>query len=372
MNETKYGIISDVHEKIGLVKVAIENFKSQGVTKLILNGDISSINAQSQDEAQKYFAHILGTAAQSGLETFVQPGSHETIDVYEPVLNFFASRYNNIIDTKLNPKIEFDSHHLIFIPGSDVNGIGEYSFGNNPNLPTSKYVRTKEELIQIDDYGEFVAMLQNGQIPNIEGIMEYKNINDVRNLVTDPDKTIVICHVPRNFNGVSNGVDVAHFIESYSLDMRLASYISNPKLKEKFIHATKIVPAETSVGQKLLSRQDSMKIKNGNFSEDEIISFGMRYSLMNAQPVIEFNVEKFENRGNNELKTLYQELGITKAVNGHFHEASHNAHDSKGIFIPQNTLVNELYWNSGHMDNRHTGILTIKDNAVSYQNLDFN
>ncbi len=369
MTETTYGIISDAHQKIGLVKLAIENFKSEGINKLILNGDISNDTADSTSEAQKYLEYILETAGKSGLETFIQPGSHEVIGLYEPLVAFFANKYPNIIDTIKNPKMDFGSHQLVFLPGSDhING--EYIFGNT-KLPTGEYVKTAQGLIQIDNYGQFIEIVQSKQIPNIQGVMQYQNINDLRNLLTNPDKTILVCHVPRKFDNVANGIDSAHFVEGYKLDVRLVSYKTSPKLKEKFISSSGLIPAQTPEAQKLLSRPNSMKIVDKNFTEDEIISFGVRYSLMQGSPIVEFNVEKYENRGNEDLKNLYQELGITKAVSGHFHESGHNAHDSNGISIPQNTLVNELYWNSGCLDNRQTGILTVKDEKVKYRNITF-
>jgi hypothetical protein len=81
---------------------------------------------------------------------------------------------------------------------------------------------------------------------------------------------------------------------------------------------------------------------------------------------------KRENRGNEDLKNLYSELGITKAVSGHFHESSHRATDSNGIIVPQNTFVDNLYWNAGHLDVGHAGILIVKNGKVNYQNITIN
>lgn len=78
---------------------------------------------------------------------------------------------------------------------------------------------------------------------------------------------------------------------------------------------------------------------------------------------------KKENSGNEALRDLYEELGIKKAVSGHFHESGHRACDKNGNHVPENTLVEELFWNSGHLDVGQTGILTVNDNKVSYRNL---
>ena len=36
-------------------------------------------------------------------------------------------------------------------------------------------------------------------------------MQDLTRLVTAPEKTIVVCHVPRKFDNVKTGVDVAKF-----------------------------------------------------------------------------------------------------------------------------------------------------------------
>ena len=97
----------------------------------------------------------------------------------------------------------------------------------------------------------------------------------------------------------------------------------------------------------------------GNVSDDEMRLIAASNGL----------TLKEENRGNKDLANLYEELGITKAVSGHFHESGHRAHDGKVNPIQQGTLVKELYWNSGQLDLGQTGILTISDGKVAYQNV---
>ena len=76
-----------------------------------------------------------------------------------------------------------------------------------------------------------------------------------------------------------------------------------------------------------------------------------------------------ENRGNEDLKSLYEELGINKAVSGHFHESGHRANNRMGNHVPEGNLVTDLFWNSGCLDAGQTGILTVGDGTVSYRNI---
>ena len=69
------------------------------------------------------------------------------------------------------------------------------------------------------------------------------------------------------------------------------------------------------------------------------------------------------------MKSIYEELGIRKAVSGHFHESGHRANDRNGNHVQEGTNVNELFWNSGYLDAGQTGILTIRGDEVSYQNI---
>ena len=70
------------------------------------------------------------------------------------------------------------------------------------------------------------------------------------------------------------------------------------------------------------------------------------------------------------MRDVYEELGINKAVSGHFHEASHRANDSYGNHVEEGKKVTDLFWNSGHLDIGHTGILTVDGEQASYQNID--
>ncbi|MDO8721448.1 MAG: hypothetical protein Q7J31_04380, partial [Syntrophales bacterium] len=67
-NETRYGIISDVHKDPRTVSFAIDTLKIIGIEKLILNGDIGE-RKNTLQESQDYVAVILEAAGKSGLET---------------------------------------------------------------------------------------------------------------------------------------------------------------------------------------------------------------------------------------------------------------------------------------------------------------
>jgi len=289
---TKYGIISDVHRDPRIVAPAIEVLKSQGAEKLILNGDIGN--------SQEFVAFVVNSAGKSGLETYVQPGSHEKLEDFEPVMEFFKDKYSNLINTVENQKISCNGHELVFLPGSDFRCGGQYALSNQ-GLP-SKICRDDKNLVRII------------------------NMNDLTKLVSNPDKTIVICHVPRKFDNMEYGIDMAEFGE----------------VENDFV-------------------MNEEKIESGSIFPIQIAS-----QLYNAGAPITL---KKENRGNKDLEKIYNELGIRKAVSGHFHESGHRACDRNGNYVSENEFTDELFWNSGYCDAGQTGILTVSDNKVKYQNI---
>src|SRR3990167_5729021 len=141
MNQTKYGIISDVHGNPRAVSLAVEVLMKEGVEKLLVNGDIGDRQPTLQ-RSQDYIAVILDAIGKSGLEAYVQPGSHETIYAYKPVLDFFTDKYSNTIDTIENTFRKEKEHDLIFIPGSDWVSGGEFRIGTE--LDSGMYIATEQ------------------------------------------------------------------------------------------------------------------------------------------------------------------------------------------------------------------------------------
>ncbi len=356
VKETKYGVIADVHKNPQYVGLAIDVLKSEGAQKLLVNGDIGGSYGDLK-KSQDYTARILDAVGKSGLESFVQPGSHETLLGYGPVIEYFSGKYQNIIDTTSQAKSDQDDHHLIFIPGSDFTCGGEYRFGNSL-IESDRYFANGKELFQFDDWNQFADAI-NRKI--VEEAFEYFNINDVRKFLTSPRKTIVVCHVPRKFDNLENSVDMAEFgitedgfKEFYVIDENGSQQVLIEKPNDDHYKFLEDI------------RNKKFKIKSVNTVHNgSIYPIEVARNLPDSYPV---QIKK-ENRGNEDLKKLYEELGITKSVSAHFHESSVRASDLNGNKVPQDVFTKELFWNAGHLDSGSTGILTVRGEEVSYKNL---
>lgn len=325
-NKTNYGLISDIHKDPRIVATAIDVLKKEGTDKLLVNGDIGETQETLQD-SQNYVAFVLDIIGKSGLEAYVQPGSHETFGAFSPVLDAMSERYPNLIDTIKTPSVDGKNHRLVFLPGSDWNAGGEYTIGNQQEIPTGTYIKTQEGLIKFFDFDQYIDLIQQGVA---QGILHYQNMADLKGRVSDPDKTIVVCHVPRKFDNIDICVDMAYFAEKPDGSLMPGVVVEN------------------------IIRQQV-----GNVPYDVIEKIAKENNF----------TFKHENSGNEDLRDLYQELGLTKAINGHFHESGHRANDSQGNAVFQGQMVAELFWNSGHLDVGQTGILTVGDGKVSYRNI---
>jgi len=115
---TNYGIISDIHNDPRLTHLAAEVLKNEGADKLILNGDVIE-NQDTIEATHLYFAIVLEAVAKTGLETFVNTGSHETVVGFEPAISYFQNKHSNIVSALQQRKVEDKDHHLVFLPGSD-------------------------------------------------------------------------------------------------------------------------------------------------------------------------------------------------------------------------------------------------------------
>ena len=157
--------------------------------------------------------------------------------------------------------------------------------------------------------------------------LDTDNFNKV---ISDPEKTIVFSHIPRKFDNIDEAVDMAYFGESSNGSI-MPGMIIEKHIKQQF----------------------------GDVPLDKLMSIAQHNGF----------ILKKENRGNEELKQLYNQIGVSKSINGHFHESSQRANDLNGNHVEQGNYVSDLFWNASYLDKGRVGILTVKDNKVKYKNI---
>ncbi len=339
MREYKYGIISDIHAADPrLVYTALDTFKKRKVDAVILNGDILGNRYRGPDlKPEDYLPFILHVADELGLETYIQPGSHESFAHFHGLVKALMDKHENTHYTLENPAIEEESHKLIFLPGSDwtVRGVFGYKISDENPTGIIKY---------LDKTGSFH--------------LEYNiNPHDIKSLVEDPQNTILVSHVPRRFS-TENAVDIAHFVE---IDVINA---------DGLVRTTGVTPVKAHKPQPGVPFIEY----NPNLTEEElkreIVEVAREYAKKNNTDLVTVEVERKTNRGNETLAEILEKEGITKGISGHFHESVWNAHDTAGEYIPPKKPTSELFWNASLMDEGKFGILHVLDGEVYYTNLE--
>jgi UDP-2,3-diacylglucosamine pyrophosphatase LpxH len=311
----KYGIISDTHRAPQYVPILANALKSNGVDALVLNGDLG--------ESIQHIAFTIMSAAKTGLPVYVQPGSHEEAADYITVMHEVAKQHPNVIDCLKNPKIEHNDHHAVFLPGSDWTSGGDFYL--RAKQETGIYVRAVNGLRKATE----IEAVVYAQHPNARrALSSITRIDDLDNLVTDAERTVVFCHIPARFNGIGNCVDMAYFAEN----------------------ERGVVPA-AALNEMMRAR-------------------GITSPIGAAQKAQEMGYEsKRENRGNEYLGAAYQRNGVTKIVTGHFHESAHRAHTMEGKDVAQAQLYKSLAFMASYADQGKAGIITVKDDKMAYERL---
>lgn len=365
--ETLYGILSDCHKSSPLaVEQAMQKLKSLGAQRLILNGDLTGEQNPHCMPPQYYLQYVLKAAADTNLETYVQFGSHEEFLPSEQVLSHYTALYGNIIDVSQHRRIELPDHHLVFLPGSDVNAGGEYTFGTD--LPSGTFLKTKDRLMKIENPQQYPMCAQMIEQQQAETLFHYENTADLKKYVTAPEKTILLCHVPP-LSRSANGVDYAHFVEMHTFNFEHVKFQYDLDKYRQFHPAPTVAPYNAKMIEHL-TNQNIPFVPLANNSRDTIERIAKEQSQQTKQPNVQVAVEKQDNRGNDELADLIKELDITKVINGHFHESVHHAHTHRFQPVEQGIFTPSLLWNASYMDGRKVGILRVNDTQVAYQNID--
>lgn len=336
-----YGVLSDFHEvNIRVVPPTIELLKREEVDALVLNGDL--FGERSGYNPQQYLATILDIVGKSGLETYVLPGSHEEVHLFEPVMAHFTQQYSNLVNTLDHPFINQEDHHLVFLPGSD------WRAGEATN------------------YGYSLENQNNSGVYNHKGkLIRVVNMSDLTRIVSEPDKTLVFSHVPRKFDDPETGVDMAEFGEVKDTFQQWRVEYSDGSLGMLMTHG---LFAEQLQGH-FIENKVRRVIESESIFEGSIYPGEVARKILIESPHLPIELKK-ENRGNDILRALYEQLSITKNITGHFHESAGRANDLEGRTVQEGLYVSSLFYNASCMDQLKVGMVSVSGPKVAYENID--
>lgn len=304
----KLGVTADLHGNLRLAKKFAYFFKKSDVDAVVIAGDLPG-----HANEKKTLTKILKVFSKCRKKVFVMPGSHESVKIYERVLK----KFKNIVDCSKNKnwKIKIEDYDVVFLPGSDWLGAEDAGFV----LKDSRNIFKGKTRRQISKYyGTEVRLFY---------------IHELKKLIKNPKKTILITHIPPRFNKKS-AIDVAKFGKA------VGKFKIKATDKEKF--------------------KDLIKFWQGFYKEHVFALSEAQRLKKKGYPmsIIE------DNRGNKVLKSMIRKLKIKKLVCAHIHESGGRANDLRGNPITQNKWTPELFYNcSGR-----AGIVEFEGNLARYRN----
>jgi Icc-related predicted phosphoesterase len=307
----KLGVTADLHGNLRLAKKFASYFKKSDVDAVVIAGDLPAYENQKLS-----LTKILQIFSKCGKRVFVMPGSHESVKIYEVVLKKFKKKIVDCTKEK-NRKVQIGDYDIVFLPGSDWLGAEDAGF------------------ILRDSRKIFRGKTQR-QIAKYYSTRKVKlfYIHELKKLVKNPAKTVLISHIPPKFNKKS-AIDVAKFGKA----------VGKFKIKAADKEATKGL----------------MKFWQGFYKEHV---FALSEALKLKKKGYPMTIIQ-ENRGNKVLKMMIKKLKIKKLVCAHIHESGGHANDLKGKPVTPDKWSKELFYNcSGR-----AGIVEFEGNLSRYRNI---
>lgn len=262
----RLGIVSDLHGNLGNSKKIARRLKGK-IDILVIAGDITG----------NFSPFISGRAVLRSFRdievpTFVIPGSHEPVNIYEDIMTYFLDFHD--CTQEHNRVKSVDGYDLLFLPGSNWNS----------ELGGFRIYENKEKLKENID-----------RLPNRN--WRFFFIDELEKYLRNPDKTVLISHIPPKFEG-ADAIDRAEFIEVVSKEGYEERYKPGSDELEEQKEGVKVKEKEENVGSEELrefieesgikklvcghiheaggkaQRLDGSPVKEGEYSEEIFYNVG--------------------------------------------------------------------------------------------------
>ena len=311
----KIGFLVCAHGNLRTVQKLCKVYVRNKVDAIVLNGDLNN-----DEQPKKSMFCVLTVLARTKLPVYVMPGSHEPVNDYGFVLKKLK-KYKNLIDCTQKQLFTVHGIDLVFLPGSDWLG-GQGGF---------QILSTKKDVS---------ARVQQLKRAGVVRALQFFFMNQLLKKVRNPQKTLVISHVPPKFTTPA-AIDVAEYCVNYK------AFFLQPRHAFKMGVLPQHWKADPFAKSHLFTRNQYVLLKN----------WGYPVKL------------RRENRGNSELAKLLKKYKIKHFVCGHFHESGHKACDRKGKLLEPNTWHKELFYNAAAATNGNGGIVIMDNERIQFQNV---
>ncbi len=338
MAEIRIGLVTDNHCRENMMGRLADALKAQNPDAVVFMGDIPPLENPPKDWTAEKIRNWQTIATYKtferlntiGVPVFVIPGNHDDYRLYEGVFIDLEEKdengepgLDNIIDAAYLGIYGFskngNSLDLVFVPGAE----NQSSFLINEKCSTGAYRVLPDGRVE-SLYAKNLGKLLKGEQASFDAedgdhLVYITNPNDLKGIVTAPEKTVVFSHQPPMIGG-DDSIDC-------------------------------------SIG--VMAKQQVLGPNGPEYSDAFLVGPMAQQILMEkkAKPVI-------GHAGSGLLAKVFKELGIKKGFSGHIHEAA-GIVDMQGRPIKEGEYAKELFGNPGPAFEGDYGIATFRQDGTA-------
>lgn len=133
-NSVKFGVVSDIHNKIEKAEKAAKIFEEKGVNAIIVAGDMAKTlpNLINFNE-KKQIRDSLTPFLEIGKPVYVIAGNHETKNAYFSVMKKLSKQYDNLFDLATLRYADLQGVNIFGVSGGSPSPLGGFSLEKEIN-----------------------------------------------------------------------------------------------------------------------------------------------------------------------------------------------------------------------------------------------
>lgn len=258
----RLGVVADLHGSIGKAKRIADEFEGK-IDALAIAGDILRIGSPLAGRG------VLRQFKELKIPKYIIPGNYETVDTYQAIMKDFLDFYDC---TKYKNRFkDIKGYRLIFLPGTEV-AVGSGRF---------RFFKEKKDLEKFkNQIGEAMVSRAREFSPKVFEEMEIGResfvLEEIKKYVEDPDKTLIISHMPPKFEG-ERTIDRAEFFIVEGDKMKNSKDNVGSKALREFIEETgikKLACGHIHEAGGIANRLDGSYVEEGVFFRELFYNVG--------------------------------------------------------------------------------------------------
>ncbi len=334
MQESKYGVISNVYERKDFYEKILLRMKEEEVSAIVLNGISNN---------QETTTYAIKTAAKTAVPVITIPCEESFFDYYA-ALGKARTTHKNIIDAVKNPYIKSNGHEILILPGTTNPFQSQFILSTQKE--TGLYLYNKKEARKkrgnADKILKRVSEEQKAKIFKDKNVARkiygISNLETLAEQIKNPETTTIISPNPREF-----------YHPEYAIDQEIVYETQDGEILTLREIVEEIVDAFTEPGLEI----------------EQTITYEEIKDILGKEDIKAVYV----NNGDEIIRNFTEKYGVTKTISSNPTSATHFAHTYYNVDIPENVLLTELHYNTGQAEDGNAGILYLNGDKAAYKNI---